>query len=196
MSIEHFPHSEDLKYRKIVGGISFPGIRPGFIVIVGELRQVTDRKFILLDEYESFDVENLIVRAAALDLYYKPEKWVSGELDKATTKLLMENNRQLSQPGSRRLRIVPSRIVGLEDEMFRYVYPKLKKIAGENGELDISKGKMLLNYLSLPQDSEISTVRLGDYPSIEALCFATMELAEDVKHTSTSRFAKHDNIKI
>jgi len=194
--MNHFPHDQDILYRKIVGGISFPGTKPGFIVIVGELKQPNDRKFILFDEYESFDVENLIIRAFALDLYYKPEKWVSGELDKATTKLLMENNRQISQPGARRLRIVPSRIVGLENEMFRYVYPKLKRMTGENGELDISKGKMILNYMSLPQDSEVGTVRFGDYPAIESLCFCAMELEEYKKHGGTAGKAIHDSIKI
>ena len=194
--MNHFPHDQDILYRKIVGGISFPGARPGFIVIVGELKIPIDRKFILLDEFETFDTEVLISRAAALDLFYKPERWSSGEIDKATTKMLSESNRGISQPGARRLRIIPSRIVGLEDEMFRYVYPKLKRMTGPEGELDISKGKMILNYMSLPQDSEVGTVRFGDFPAIESLCFCAMELEEYKKHGGTAGKAIHDSIKI
>lgn len=174
---EHFPNEQDQLYKRIYGGIGWPGARPGYICIIGELRQPKEHQFILLDEAENFDIESLIARAAALDLYFKPERWFSGEIDKATQKLLTETNKLPEKiPGSRPIRIIPSRLNSLEDEVFRYVYPKLKRMTGHGGHLDISKGKLLLNYMSLPQDSEISTIKLGEYPSIECLAYVALEL--------------------
>ena len=47
---------------------------------------------------------------------------------------------------------------------------------GRQGEFDISKGKLLLNYLSIIQDAEISTIKPGDYPSIEAAIYCISDL--------------------
>jgi len=189
--MSHFPQEQDKLYKKIYGGISWPGQRPGFICIMGELRQQGPNRFVLLDEFEDFDTGELISRAGAFDVYYRPEKWLSGELDKATKKLLIEFNKGLDprQPG-RRLKISPSRIKALEDDVFRYCFPKLRKSTGPNGELDISKGKMLLNYMSLPQDNEISAIKFGDYPSIEAAIFCITDL-EAVE--SQRQYDKTDN---
>jgi hypothetical protein len=177
MNDDQFPREQDKLYRKIYGGISFSGERPGYICIVGELRQPVSHRFVLLDEAETFDTEQLIAKAGAFDFFYKPERWLSGELDKATRKLLIEFNKQPDdRKGSRKLRIVPSRLKGLDDQLFRYVYPKLKRMTGQEGELDISKGKLLLNYMSLPQDSEIATIKHGEFPSIESLAFAITDL--------------------
>jgi len=183
MSIEHFPDEQDKFFKRIFGGISFSGERPGFICIIGELRQPGANRFILLDEFESFDSEALIRRAGAFDVYYRPEKWLSGELDKATNKLLLEFNKGLDpRQVGRHLRIIPSRIKGLEDELFKYCFPKLRKMIGPQGDLDISKAKLLLNYMSLPQDSEIGGIKFGDYPAIEAaiFCINDLEVAGDI----------------
>ena len=186
---KHFPDEQDKLYKRIYGGISFSGTRPGYICLVGELRQQADPRFILLDEAENFDSGQLIAKAAALDFYYKPEIWLSGETDKAVSKLLIEHNQQRdpTKP-SRELTIIPSRIMGLEKDLFKYCLPKLKRQIGPQGELDISKGKLLLGYLSIIQDSEISQIKVGDYPSAEAAiyCISDLEMAEQAGQQETS----------
>jgi hypothetical protein len=193
MNEEHFSHEQDRLYKRVFAGISWPLTRPGYICIIAELIQPTEHLYNLLDEYEDFDYEQLISRAGALDYFYRPEKWLSGELDKATKKLLLEANKQPDHRlGSRKLKILPSRLKGLGDELFRYVYPRLKRMSGPEGELDISKGKLLLNYMSLPQDNEIATIGYGDFPAIESLAYAVMELEESGK-AGQKRYDKVNN---
>lgn len=199
-STERFPREFDKLYSRIYGGISWPGKRPGYICIVGERRRPGEEKFVLLDENEDFDTEQLIAMAGGMDYYYKPERWLAGQINKATLKMLIEFNKVPDdRKGNRRLRLSPSRLQGLDrpqkgpklarkrTQLFTYVYPKLKRMVGDQGELDISRGKMLLSYLSIIQDSDIAATKYGDYPSLEALAFAItdLEVAERTKKKQT-----------
>jgi hypothetical protein len=194
MKTEHFPNSEDVKYKRIYGALAWPGKRPGFICIIGELRQPGLVKFVLLDEKESYDTQDLIKMAGALDLYYKPERWYGDIENRGGMKFLQEYN-NTPQAGSRRLRLVPSRLRDLQDDVFTYLYPRLKGMVGENGSLDISKGAKLLGYMAAPQDSDITQIGWGEYPAIEALAFAVFELDRQIVSGPTTK-AKHETVKL
>lgn len=195
MKAEHFPNSEDVKYKTIFGGMAWPGKRPGFIVIVGELRQPGAVKFVLLDEAEDFDAQVLIKAAAGFDLFYRPERWYTDGENQAALRLVQEVNSTDRTVGSRRLRLVPSQLRGLKDQVFTYLYPRLKRMMGEGGSLDISRGAKILGYMAAPQDSDITQVTWGDYPAIEALAFAVFELDRTPVTTGASTKAKHETVK-
>jgi hypothetical protein len=178
MKTETFKRSEDIKYRRIYGGISWPGKRPGFIVIVGELKQPRAHKFVLLDESEDFDVQELIKVAEALDFYFKPERWFTNTENKGAMRLVAEANATSDDTriGSRQLLLLPSRLRQLRSEVFTYLYPRLKRMVGEGGSLDISRGPKVLGYMADPQEQDIQSITWGEYPSIEALAFCVFEL--------------------
>jgi len=189
---KHFPNEQDVLYSRIYGGIAFPGQRPGYIAVAGELRAMGEKRFVLLDEFESFDTQTLIARASGLDAFYRPEKWLTSELTPGIQKSLMDFNKgiTLRNPG-RRLRLLPSRITGLGDDLFRYSLPKLKSLISEKGQLDISKGRLLLNYLSIIQDSDIAGIKLGEYPAVEAAIYVMNNLEVVVKTKQEKQFVEN-----
>ena len=63
--------------KAIYGGVSWPGRRPGFAVVVAMSRKKfpEGHHICLLDEYESFDMRELIRHCGMLDSKYEPYRW-------------------------------------------------------------------------------------------------------------------------
>lgn len=175
-STAHFDNTEDAKYKRIFAGIGWPGAKPGFIAIVGELRHQVETKFVALDEDESFDTEELVSLAAGLDFFYKPERWIADTEDKANMKAVLYAKPDRRQY-ARKLRITPGRLKSLKDKVFRFLVPRLRSTI-ESGELDITMAPKLMSHLATIEDSQISSMTWGDCPALEAVAFATFELQE------------------
>ena len=60
MELEKFPQKEDVKYKRIFGGIAMPsGNAAGFACLIGETHEIGyqgKRKYVFLDEVEEWDV--------------------------------------------------------------------------------------------------------------------------------------------
>ena len=59
---------------------------------------------------------------------------------------------------------------------FAYIYPKLKELLTPEKRRLFLKESKLQGYMFQPQESDMSSIDFGDYPAIEALAFAVMEL--------------------
>ena len=65
------------------------------------------------------------------------------------------------------------------ESMYSYVLPQIKELCRLK-QLFIKEGK-IANYLRSIQENEISELKLGNYPAIEALAFAVMELRDAIE---------------
>ena len=85
--------------KAIYGGVSWPGKRPGFAVVVAmDIRQHFDSHDIcLLDEFESFRTRDLVRQCGALDLKYGPKRWIGDWKNDAADHFISEMNNEFER---------------------------------------------------------------------------------------------------
>ena len=170
--MQRFDPAEDIKYRTIFGALAVPGEGKGFIVVVGKEKDGAER-LIQLDEVETNDIRELVRQAAAMDLFYHPNAWI-GDYDNPVMKdFIREANADNEIPGDRKFVLRRTRLLDKKDNLYSYILPIIKNMVCR-GNL-ILKG-MVKAYINLPQENDIPDMKLGDYPSIEALAFACIEI--------------------
>lgn len=171
-----FDSKESTKYRKIYGALAAPGKGRGFAVIVGKEKLAAER-VVLLEEIEAGDIRQLVRECAALDYFYHPEVWF-GDTDNPTlTDFIREANKDNEAPGDRPFKLRRTKLLDKKNDLFSYILPMLRNLI-ERGHLILKDG-MTKTFLSQPQEADLSTIEMGDYPSIEALAFAVLEIDQD-----------------
>jgi hypothetical protein len=162
------------RYKQIYGGVAWPGKEPGFVVIIGcsHLARSEHYDIFLLTEYESHDLRTLVRQCGALNHRYAPDRWLGDKLNDGADKFLMELNHDPSEP---RLSICPSMIREME-QPFPYILSTLKNLLNPEHRQLFLKDSEVLGRLSAVEPSEIMEMQWGDYPSIEALSFAVLEM--------------------
>lgn len=186
MEQKHFPSEEDRLYKRIYGGVSWPGKRPGFACIVGQLREQTAKGYemVFLDECEAGDIRELVYRCGAFDFYYRPEKWIGDPSNPAARNFIFEMNRENKElekamEGRRNFVLQKSPLLDLKNS-FEYFFPVLKTLLEkDNRRLHLKESK-LMSYMYQPQDGDIHTMDWGTFPAIESLVFAVLELDRTV----------------
>ena len=173
----HTFSSAELKenFRMIYGGVSFPGKNPGFAVVLAADKQ-RHSDIYMLDEYESFDMRELIYQSGVLDYRYSPSYWIGDYRNKAAEQFIEDFNNQSGHRRKFSLSWTP--LLDMEN-LYSYILPQIKELCRLK-QLFIKEGKTA-NYLRSIQENEISELELGDYPAIEALAFAVMELRDAIE---------------
>jgi len=168
--------------RLICGGVSWPGKRPGFAVVLAmhPEKHLDSYDVYLLDEFESFDMRQLVRQCGVLDFKYRPKMWIGDSRNDAAARFINEMNdeRQRSDDRWRRRRLFSvSRTMMLEMErLYQYILPQIKRLLDKDRrQLELRDSK-ILNYLSMIDSAEIADLELGDYPAIEAIAFAVLEM--------------------
>ncbi|UCC97178.1 MAG: hypothetical protein JSW66_15190, partial [Phycisphaerales bacterium] len=188
-----FTHNELLQhFRAVWGGISFPGRRPGFCVVVGMGHEKMCGRYIiyLLDEYESGDTRKLVRQAGALDVkyalstlksYYRPcdsGRWFGDDKNDAASRLIEEMNREQHRDGSEEgrepFRLTPTSMLEMEG-FYLFALSTLKDLLNAERRMLFLKDSKILGYMSEIENGQSSELKLGDYPGIEALAFAVLE---------------------
>ena len=195
MNMKRLSQEEDI-YRRIYGGLAWPGKRSGYAVIVGEERELDHGlgKYPLrvLDEIESSDMVDLIRQCTGLDFYYTPEMWLGDISNVAGRKFIYEINetfqkREAAMQGKRNFRLSHSNLMGLQNA-FEYMYNALKGLLNQDRKLlMLGEKSRLSSWLLEPRPAEISSIRIGDYPAIEALSHAAIELERSQFRDNTQR---------
>lgn len=173
--------------KAIYGGVSWPGKRPGFAVIVAmDLHRRFDSYDVcLLAEYESPDIRELVRQCDVLDYTYEPKKWIGDWKNDAADKFIRELNSEKTEQ-------VPKFSVNLTpmlemENLYPYMLNELKKLLDKSRQMLFLKESLIINSLRIDPDEDISALKLGDYPAIEALCFAVFSMKDSVRHLQTKR---------
>jgi hypothetical protein len=168
--------------KAIIGGVSWPSKRPGFAVVVAMLyeKHFDSHDIYLLEEYEDYDIGEIVRRCAAMDERYKPAAWFGDNRNQAADRLMKEMDEELQHPinyGLSSRSFCVSRTVMVEIEMlYPYILPKLKRLLQPERRMLFLKESKIVNHMQAIDESEIAELRAGEYPAVEALAFAVIEL--------------------
>ena len=80
--------------KAVYGGVSWPGKRPGFAVVIAmdRARHIDNHDVCLLDEFESFDIRELVRQCGVLDFKYLPGQWIGDWKNDAAWPFIQEMN--------------------------------------------------------------------------------------------------------
>ena len=78
--------------KEVFGGVSWPGKRPGFAVVLAmdRTRHLDSYDVCLLDEYESFSTRELVRQCSALDSKYRPDRWIGDCKNGAASRFIQD----------------------------------------------------------------------------------------------------------
>lgn len=192
MELEKFPQAEDVKYKRIFGGVAMPSAKAaGFVVVVGETHELGFQgkpKYIFFDEAESYDGRELIERVGWFDYRYNIDRWLGDTRDVGLDTFLRGVNAELTisdaKKGRRKIEIMlPCLLLGKEtDKPFAVIVPDLNRLLGgkdrnsDRRRLFLKEGSRLMAYVRVPQPGDAVSMTFDDYPAISALAFCVSEL--------------------
>ena len=182
-------------FKTIWGAVGLPSKRPGFSVVVGiaNQRNLGDYDVILLDEFESFDMRELIRRCGVLDFKYRitandyrggylAGSWVGDFKNDAAARFIQEMNDEQNDMGraKRYFGFSPTTMLEME-RPYQYVLPQIKEMLNPERRRLLLKDSKVLNYLSQIEEADSASLEPGEFPAIEALAFAVLEMIESVR---------------
>ena len=188
--------------RAVWGGVSWPGKRPGFAVVIGmDYKPHFDSHDIfLLDEYESFDLRKLVRQCGALDVKYgislrggygpAPGRWVGDFKNDAASRFIFEVNAEQHRDGSEQGRepfnLTPTLMLEMEN-LYSFLLPQLKDFLTADHRQLFLKDSKIVGYLSEIEDAQISELLPGEYPAVESLAFAVIEMRDHIRTEEYTR---------
>lgn len=195
--LDKIESEEDVKYRKIYGGIAVPtNEHAGFVVVVGQTHELGyggQPKYIILDEHEEWDLRELLDSCAWLDFRYGCEKWFADTSNPALDIFLRKLNNVLGgvealKQNRRPLQLVkPVLLMGdrAKKSPYSFLIPQLNELLGgakkdkDRKNLFVPEGSRLHHYMKQPVTSDAASLKFGDIPALDALCFALFSLVRD-----------------
>jgi hypothetical protein len=179
------PEELTAQCKAVFAGVAWPGKRPGFGVVLGMgLKKACGHYSIyLLDEFETMHLRKLVRHCGALDFKYRPHRWIGDAHNDSADRFIQEMNAEsqarpaLLNEDARRFHVSSTLIMEMENP-YPYLLDTLQNILDEDCRQLHLKDSRILNYLYGIEESEITTLELGDYPAIEALAFAAIELRD------------------
>lgn len=187
-------------FAAVMGGVAYPGRRPGFAVVAGlcHPKAEGDCEIHVLAETESLDLGELLRACHALGAKWRlpdtrlpatrrPEsfRWIGNGKHVGAQEIIWRLNRE---PGNEYNRLDVEYTTILDDPtpyltMFSLLsdltHPDRKRLY-----LHGSKAAHAMN--EVPRD-EVAETKLGEYPSIEAMAFVVVGLREQAEHIIHAR---------
>jgi len=168
--------------RAIFGGVSWPGKRPGYAVIVAmdKFRRFESYEVCILAEYESTSVRELVRQCGVLDYQYEPKKFIGDWKNDAADKFIREmNSERTKQEHKFSVNLTP--MLEMEN-LYPYMLDELKRLLDANRRMLFLKDARVVNYLSEIEAEDIASLELGEYPAIEATCFGVLTMLIEQKN--------------
>ena len=138
------------------------------MIIVGAAR---DGNLYVVTEYESLDMRELALHCMVLDQSFPPGKWVGDSERTEVVQLLSE----LHRDGGKSFQINPLWPWLLESTSpYQAMLPKIRMPLKQDRKKLFLRGSTVQNSLNEINDHEISEMKFGQFPAIEALAFAVM----------------------
>ena len=166
----------------IYGSVSWPAKRPGFVVVAAMLyeKHFDSHDIYLLAEYESFDMRELVRQCGAMDARYKPAMWIGDNKNNAADRFIREMDDEMqasaTPTAARRSCYLCPTILCEMQQLYSYILPNLKGVLEPERRMLFLKESKIINYLSAIEEGEIADLQFGDFPAIEALAFAVIEM--------------------
>ncbi len=160
----------------VYGGVAWPNKRLGFAVVVArnhfEQYGTCEHEIYLLDECESREIDKLIKWCGGADLKYSPNVWVGDRSNKTADQIVREYNRKTM---GHSLSLSRTSILDMS-QPYQYILQNLRRLLREDNRTLFLKDSRIRDYLmEIGEDAEIE-LELGEYPAIEALAFAVLEM--------------------
>jgi len=181
--------------KAIYGGVSFPGQREGFAVVVAmdRARHLDSHDVCLLDEYESFDIRELIRQCGVLNFKYRPNRWIGDCQKDAARQFILEMNNEHPNERRRQFGLSWTPLFDME-ALYPYIMAEIKRLRTEDRrQLFLPDDSKILGYMNGIEESEITSLTFGDYPSIEALAFAVIAMRRWAEEEYRDRHARPDD---
>lgn len=170
----------------IHGAVSWPGKRPGFIVVVG---LAMDGTMYLLQEYESQSVRDLVRKCGAFNFKFQAMiwhhktnvcRWYGNNKNAAACQFIEEmnhktHNREEMNRNRENLVLDWSSILDMS-QPYQFMLDKLGEFLTTDEKSLFLKDSTVKTHLSSIEASEISDMELGEYPAIESVAIAAIEL--------------------
>ena len=172
--------------KAVYGGVSWPGKRPGFVVVLAVVHSDEPEgwEIHLLDEYESFDMQKLVRQCGLMHSKYEPHMWVGDTTNDSAEEFMYEmrddSDFYLSETDLTEM-----------EPFYPYVLGKLKELLNPEHRRLFLKNSQLLNYMGEIEPGEVSGLERGDFPALEALIYAAVESLRMVEYESTGPFPTH-----
>jgi len=177
--------------RAIYGGVAWPGKNPGCAVVMAMSRQAekppwndTDSyEVCVVDVVESDDTRELILQCRRLDAKWQPELWF-GETNDAAEEFMAEANEDMERyfnDDDRRFDLGETHLLDIQNP-YPYVLGTLKELLGERPRRLFLKEGIIKNYLGQIKPDEVAELKRGDFPAVEAVGIAVIEMLRVVKH--------------
>lgn len=159
----------------IFGAVAWPGTNPGFAVVIG---MDPYNKMYLLEEYESESIAELVNNCGALDLKFHSCRWFGDGKHDAAAVFINELNRK----NRKRFSLNGTSILDMSHP-YRLMLDKLKGeyLKTDKKWLVLKEESRVKNYLSSIEPSKITKMELGEYPAIEAVAIAAIELQDEAE---------------
>jgi hypothetical protein len=175
--------------RYIFGGVAWPDRRPGFaaVALMDTRKHFDGHDICLLAEFESFSIRELIRQIAVLDDQYMPDRWVGDRKNDAADKFLREvdmdgdKDRQKSK-----FMLVSTPLLEMEN-FYRYALDEIKRLLTKDKRMLFLKQSKVIDYLAEIEEDQISELKYGDFPAIEALIYAVVSLQRSVFREQTTK---------
>ena len=168
--------------KAIYGGVSWPGKRPGFAVVLGlsHDKHFDNYDIYLLDEFEHIDMWELVKQCGVFIEKYQPTTWLGEKLNDAADRFIQDLNIKLRRPEVSNQKqlyfsVCSTSILDMKNP-YPYILSEIKRLMDQDRRQLVIKNSKVKNYLSDIEPSEVIDLQLGDYPAVEALAFAVIEL--------------------
>ena len=173
---DHLGQTPDRRY--IYGGVAWPGKRPGFAVLVlmDSVNHFDSHDVCLLAEYESFSTRDIVRQIAVLDDRFMPDRWIGDQRNDAADNFLKELDKDGDRDRRRsKMMLVYTSMLEM-DKFYQYALDEIKRLLDEKRRMLYLKESLIKNYLAEIQGEEISDLKYGDYPAIEALTYVVITI--------------------
>jgi len=166
--------------------VSWPGKRAGFVVVVVMVKEehLDNHDIYLLDEYESWDVRELVRKCGTFDyIYHRPRVWIGDRTNNAADYSIREMNIENTLPAKksqeqRRMFSLSTTPLLEMNYLYQYILAQLQNLLKEDTRQLFLKDSTIKNYIRDVEasNSEVAKYELGEYPAIEALAFSVIEM--------------------
>ena len=176
----HVDSTTGQSFRRVEGGLAWPGEGPGFGLVVGEaavLDQTVGRfPLHVLYEFEELDLLELISRAIAATRMYTVDLWHGDRGDRVALSLLMEQQRDFYRDGLVGVNLVPAP-GGEEPLSFRFCVEVMREFFQPALKLLYLGEESRLPVVLQEAPPDLSLVGSGaEFPAIAALAFVVAAL--------------------
>ena len=159
--------------RAVYGGIGWPSSKkPGFAVVMAIARneQTGEYEICILNEFESSLYREIIRHCEALDSKYEPNMWIADTTNDSAEEI---KHKMRDEVG---FDLSETDLVEMKP-LYPLLLDTLKELLNpEHRQLFLQDNSKLLKYMGDIEEGQDAKLEFGDYPAIEALAFAVIEM--------------------